>query len=155
MDQAKLQSPYYCQNTKELTNLLKLKNHLTGVLIHNGNLSSDKLLAVFLNNDQFTRGSNKTISVLFHVLLDFQVNIRRLPLKLLIQTDNCGKDLKNQNVLAFYYLLVEMNVFEEVLVSHMPPGHTHNQLDFCFGLIAEKIKKGEYSNIRGINGRNH
>ena len=141
MDQAKLQSPHYCQNTKELSNLLKLKNHLTGVLVHNGMLKDDKYLDVFLNNDQFTQGSNKNITIIHTVLLEIQSQLGRLPRKLLVQSDNCSKDLKNQFVIAFYYLLVEMNIFEEVLISHMPPGHTHNQLDFCFGLIASKLKK--------------
>ena len=34
-----------------------------------------------------------------------------------------------------------MDVFDEVLITHMPPGHTHNDVDWCFGLIAQKLKK--------------
>ena len=152
MDQAKIQSPYYCQNTKDLSNLLKLKNHLTGVLLHNGKLVNDKHLSVFVNNDQFSQGANKTVTIVFSVLLKFQRQLGRLPRKLLVQSDNCSKDLKNQYVLAFYYLLVELNVFEEVLVSHMPPGHTHNQLDFCFGLIANKLKRVDIPTFEALKG---
>jgi hypothetical protein len=141
MDQAKLQSPYFCQKTKELSNLLKLKNHLTGAIITNGDLPNDRVYKVFVNNDQYEQGSNKTISLLFNILIYVQNKLGKLPRKLMVQSDNCGKDLKNQYVLAFYYLLVEMDVFDEVLVSHMPPGHTHNDVDWCFGLIAQKLKK--------------
>ena len=141
MDQAKLQSPYFCQKTKELSNLLKLKNHLTGVIITNGNFENDRVYKVFVNNDQFTQGSNKTVSIIFEILISVQTELKKLPRKLMIQSDNCGKDLKNQYVLAFYYLLVELDIFDEVLISHMPPGHTHNDVDFCFGIIAQKLKK--------------
>ena len=141
MDQAKLQSPYFCQKTKELSNLLKLKNHLTGVIITNGNFENDRVYKVFVNNDQFTQGSNKTISIVFEILVSVQTELKKLPRKLMIQSDNCGKDLKNQYVMAFYYLLVELDIFDEVLISHMPPGHTHNDVDFCFGIIAQKLKK--------------
>ena len=141
MDQAKLQSPYYCQKTKELSNLLKLKNHLTGSIITNGNLPNDRVYKVYLNNDQFEQGSNKTITIVFDILLYVQGQIGKLPRKLFIQSDNCGKDLKNQIVLAFYYFLVEIDVFDEIMVTHMPPGHTHNDVDWTFGLIAQKLKK--------------
>ena len=44
-----------------------------------------------------------------------QVNLGKLPKKLYIQSDNCCKDLKNQYVLAFYWILVEINIFEEII----------------------------------------
>ena len=141
MDQVKLQSPHIVRNTKELSNLLKLKNHLTGVIVTNGHLENDGFFKAFLNNDQFCQDSNKTITIIFDVLQNIQNSIGKLPRKLMVQTDNCSKDLKNMYVLAFYFLLVEMGVFESVLVSHMPPGHTHNDVDFCFGLIAQQLKK--------------
>ena len=94
MDQRKLQSPYFCQNTKELSNVLKLNNHLTGAIITNGKLPNDRVYMVFVNNDQFAQDSNKTVSILFKILCFVQSKIEKLPRKLLMQTDNCGKDLK-------------------------------------------------------------
>ena len=141
MDQSKLMSPYFCQRTKELSTLVKMKNHLTGIIITNGGLPFDRIYRVYLNNDQFEQGSNKTVSILFDILSDIQEKLGSLPRKLLVQSDNCGKDLKNQLVLSFYYLLVELDKFEEVLVTHMPIGHTHNDVDWTFGLIAEKLKR--------------
>ena len=141
MDQSKLQSPYYCQNTKDLSNLLRLNNHLTGCIVTNGKLKNDREYMVFLNNDQFAQDSNKTISILFHILSSLQSRFGSLPRKLMLQTDNCGKDLKNQILLAFYYFLVERNIFEEVTVTSMPVGHTHNDVDWMFGIIAQKLKK--------------
>ena len=37
-----------------------------------------------------------------------------LPTRLFIQMDNCGRENKNQYVLAFLFLLVEFKVFDEV-----------------------------------------
>ena len=96
MDQSKIQSPYYCQKTKELSNLLKLKNHLTGSIVTNGSLPGDRIYMVHVNNDQFEQGSNKTISIIFDILMKVQEMLGKLPQKLLVQSDNCGKDLKNQ-----------------------------------------------------------
>ena len=141
MDQSKLQSPYFCQNTKDLSNLLKLNNHLTGCIVTNGNLKNDREYMVFVNNDQYAQDSNKTISIIFKILSSLQSKIGQLPRKLMLQTDNCVKDLKNQIVLSFYYLLVEKNIFDEVIITSMPVGHTHNDVDWMFGIIAQKLKK--------------
>ena len=141
MDQRKLQSPYFCQNTKELSNILKLNNHLTGCIVTNGKLENDRLYMVFINSDQFRQDSNKTISILFEILFYMQSKFGQLPRKLMLQTDNCVKDLKNQIVLSFYYLLVEKNIFEEVKITSMPVGHTHNDVDWMFGIIAQKLKR--------------
>ena len=89
---------------------------------------------------------------MFDIFTEVQHHLGTLPRKLMVQTDNCVKvkvlvhlnivnspyvkyiwsvtielkfqDLKNQYVLSFYYYLVQVGVFEEVLVSHMPVGHT-------------------------------
>ena len=153
MDQSKLQSPYFCQNTKDLSNLLKLSNHLTGCIVTNGNLKNDREYMVFLNNDQFAQDSNKTISILFHILTSLQARFCSLPRKLMLQTDNCGKDLKNQILLAFYYLLVERDIFEEVTVTSMPVGHTHNDVDWMFGIIAQKLKKIDLPSFEALKSQ--
>ena len=143
MDQEKIKSPKLLRNTKESSGMLKLNNHLTGVIVTNSKFVNDKLHYVYMNNDQFCQGSNKTISILFDVLKDVQNLIGKIPRKLLIQTDNCHKDLKNQLVLSFYYYLVEIDILDEVLISHMPVGHTHNDVDAFFSVIANKLKKVE------------
>ena len=82
---------------------------------------------VFVYRNSSLSDSNKTISILFDVLTHIQHLIGKLPRKLFIQTDNCPRDLKNQFVFSFYWALVDLNIFEEILVSHMPVGHTHGE----------------------------
>ena len=109
VDQAKIWSPYQRVNTKEATGLLRLNNHLTGVIVTSGGLPKGRSYICYANNDQFPNDSNKTISILFDVLELVQERLGKLPRKLMIQTDNCWKDLKNQYVLSFYYFLVQIN----------------------------------------------
>lgn len=123
VDQTKIYSPFSPTITKDTSGLLKLNNHLTGVIITNGGFASDRIIMAYMNSDQFPQDSNKTCSILMDVLKFSQQKLGgRLPRKLFIQTDNCVKDLKNQYLLAFYWVLVERNVFEEVVISHMPIG---------------------------------
>ena len=123
VDQSKIYSPFSPTITKDTSGLLRLNNHLTGVIITNGGFASDRCILAYLNSDQFPQDSNKTCTILVDVLKFCQQNLGgKLPRKLYIQTDNCSKDLKNQFLLAFYWILVERNVFEEVIISHMPVG---------------------------------
>ena len=59
VDQAKIWSPYQRVNTKETTGLLRLNNHLTGVIVTNGNLIKGRSYICYANNDQFPNDSNK------------------------------------------------------------------------------------------------
>ena len=53
IDQSKIKSPYNLQNTKECSGLLKLNNHCTGMLIHNGKFVNDRVVMAYLNNNQY------------------------------------------------------------------------------------------------------
>ena len=116
----------------------------------NGGFESDRKIMSFLNSDQFPNDSNKTCEIIMKVLEYSQTKLGSLPKKLFIQTDNCSKDLKNQFVLAFYWTLVDRNVFEEIIVSHMPVGHTHNDVDWFFSVMASKLKKKEIPSFENL-----
>ena len=60
------------------------------------------------------------------------------------------RDLKNQLVLAFYWVLVETGVFEEVVVSHMPVGHTHADVDQIFSIFASKLRRMELPTFESL-----
>ena len=143
IDQSKIKSPFPLKYTKDIVGLLRLNNHCTGLKAYNGKLVNDCLVFAFLNNNQFKQDSNKTISILFDVLYHIQMKLGQLPKKLFIQTDNCGRDLKNQFVFTFYWTLVDLNIFEEIIVSHMPVGHTHGEVDQMFSVFASYLRKIE------------
>ena len=170
MGQDAVNVPKLLVNTKETTGLLKLNSHLTGIIVTNGKLVNDNNCHVFLNNDQFCQNSSKTISQLVDVLQRTQEELGHLPRKLLIQHDNCAKDLKNKHLLSFYWILCEKNIFEEILVSMMPvgtlradcnnfslisflfKGHTHNYVDRFFSQVASKLRNLEISCFEKLLG---
>ena len=150
MDQQKIWSPYTRTNTKDISGLLRLNNHLTGCIITNGRFVNDKVHMIFMNNDQYPQDSNKTITQI-HTALEFtQEKLGQLPRKMMIQTDNCCRDLKNQFLLSYFYLLVDLDVFDEILMSNMPIGHTHNNVDHMFGVLAGHLSKLEIPTFEAL-----
>ena len=143
IDQSKIKSPYNLQNTKDISGMLRLNNHCTGMIVTNGKLFGDRTVLAYLNNNQFQQDSNKTVSILFDVLIFVQEKLEKLPKRLFVETDNCSRDLKNQFVLSFYWILVDIGIFEEIIVSHMPVGHTHGEVDQAFSIFASHLKKQE------------
>ena len=150
MDQQKIWSPFTRINTKDTSGLLRLNNHLTGCILTNGKFSSDKVNMIFMNNDQFPQDSNKTITQIHTALVFTQDKLGQLPRKMMVQTDNCCRDLKNQYLLAYFYLLVDLAVFDEILMSNMPIGHTHNNVDHMFGVLAGHLKKMEIPTFEAL-----
>ncbi len=69
------------------------------------------------------------------------VGAKPLPQKLLLQMDNCVKDNKNRYLLTFLSLLTTRDVFEEVQLGFLVVGHTHEDIDGCFGYLSKKLKK--------------
>ena len=55
-----------------------------------------------------------------------------LPKVLYVQADNT-KDNKNSALYAFAELLVKLRIFDKVKFSFLPVGHTHEDIDACFG----------------------
>jgi hypothetical protein len=54
--------------------------------------------------------------------------------------DNCVKDNKNWHLLAFLSLLMARDVFEEVKLGFLVVGHTHEDIDGCFGYLSKKLR---------------
>jgi CO dehydrogenase nickel-insertion accessory protein CooC1 len=61
--------------------------------------------------------------------------------KLLLQMDNNVKDNKNRNLLTFLSLLIAREVFEEVKLGLLVVGHTHEDIDGCFGYFSKKLRE--------------
>ena len=55
----------------------------------------------FLNSDQFPNDSNKTCEVLMAVLKYCQEQLGKLPKKLNVQSDNCGKERLHKRKLNY------------------------------------------------------
>ena len=104
MDQAKLMLPKMNRLSKAYSDAYKLKTHLTGVLDHGNNPYC--VVDLF----QWPHDSNLTMNVLLHVFNRRDV----LPDILYLQMDNCYRENKNQFLISFLALLVQMDVFKKV-----------------------------------------
>jgi hypothetical protein len=59
----------------------------------------------------------------------------------LLQIDNYVKDNTNRYLLAFLLLLMTREVLEEVKIRFLMVGHTHEEIDGCFGYLSKKLKE--------------
>lgn len=104
MDQMKLMIPQFVNQMKAYSSAWRLKTHLTGVLNHGREASG------FFDINQWPHDSNLTINVLLRVLL----RMESIPDRLYLQMDNCWRENKNQFVLTFLGVLVQLDIFKKV-----------------------------------------
>lgn len=62
-----------------------------------------------------------------------------LPKQLFLQLDNTTGSNKGQYLFSYLGMLISAGVFERVLVSFLPVGHTHEDIDQFFSRIAERL----------------
>jgi len=98
---------------------------------------------LFLHPQPFwPKDANLVISTLFHhirarLLTNTTPNTR--PSVLYLQADNCAAENKNVYMLAFLSLLVSLDVFQEVYLSFLLVGHTHEDIDQLFSTAQTKF----------------
>ena len=109
MDQNKTNLPHFARVTKATQNLWTLRTHLTGVMVHGkGNFG-------FFDFLQWPHDCNLTLSCLLETLSRLAQE-GNLPVRLMIQMDNCVRENKNKYVMAFMCYLIEMDIFTEVII---------------------------------------
>ena len=81
------------------------------------------------------QGSNANIECVHRTLLKLKQNFATRPTELNVQLDNTAKDNKNRATLGYFAYLVGSGVFKRVIVSFLPVGHTHEDIDGVFGMI--------------------
>ncbi len=117
MDQNKTNLPHLKRVEKSAANLWQCWTHLTGAIIHG------KQAEAYFDLHQWPHDPNLTINILARVIEGhFSQVLQRggkLPSTLYLQLDNCARENKNQHVLAFLALLVELCVFQEVNYSSL------------------------------------
>ena len=65
--------------------------------------------------------------------------------------DNCGRENKNRFVLLYLCYLVLRKTFAEVTMNFLQVGHTHNDVDALFFLIANEFIKSNAVSIEDIH----
>jgi hypothetical protein len=124
---------------KEALRLSKQTLRLCGVLVHN--IGFFPILMPMLAG----KGGDTTISVLHFVLrsikLQFEAVNKKWPRKLHIQTDSCAAENKNTDMFTYHAATIAHTLFDELEVTYMEVGHTHEDIDGYFGYISCKLQK--------------
>jgi hypothetical protein len=134
-DQAAYASPYFYERTHASQAAWKLPMHLIACISHGRKTFG----YTFLENVK--HGNNLTLEVLFRVLVDTIKCEGRLPPNLYLQLDNTTKQCKGQYILGFMALLVQVGIFEKIVISFLPVGHTHEDIDQIFSRLAIHLRK--------------
>jgi hypothetical protein len=98
-------------------------------------------------------GSSLAISILLKAIREIEKRGKEkdpsytLPPVTIFLADNCGRENKNRQMLAFWSILIEMGVFIEVQMHFLPVGHTHCQIDQLFSVVYKNLKGSDVFTI--------
>jgi len=90
------------------------------------------------------------ISLLYlHLHTAFTEGKRRAP-TLYLQADNCYKENKNRFVIFFCAFLIAIGWFDEIYMSFLPTGHTHEDIDRLFSYLRIVMNSAEFNTLMAI-----
>jgi hypothetical protein len=133
-DQKNNELPHHAKEGKATSGLWKLPVHNMGALSHGRQAFS------FLCTDSMKQGTNATIEVLHRVLLHTRKQEGKLPGTLFVQLDNTTKQCKSQYMIAYLSSLIESGVFHRIIMSFLPVGHTHEDIDQMFSTFSMALR---------------
>ena len=114
-----------------------LKQSVVGVKVH----GICNHLYICHPNTKNGAGSNATIEVLRRTLVYLDKRSPNMPPTLHLQLDNCGGENKNKYMFSFLSYLVQVGIFQEILVSFLIVGHTHEDIDQHFSVISRELRR--------------
>ena len=129
-DCSKHELPHFAEASKASCDSTNIKMHVYGALIHGYRCIISTM------PDHEAQGHNVTIQMLWLCINTYYREKKYLPKVLLLQLDNTTKQNKGQYLFGFLSLLVERGVFKKVLLSFLPVGHTHEDIDQLFGRLS-------------------
>lgn len=125
MDQAKCNVPY---GGSQSAFSKALPQHITGVKEHGVQLCLYRTVLTV------SKGADLTIHCILLQLEGFKKRHGYYPEKLYVQVDG-GSENANRYVLGLLELLVVKRICRDVWYTRLPTGHTHEDIDACFGVI--------------------
>ena len=134
MDQAKCDMLHAVRESKGGEKLLKLKQKLLAAMVHGVGTY------VYIATTPVGSGANFNIEALSRTIEQVAAaRGNRLPPIFYLQLDNAS-DNKSKAVLAFCDALVQMGVFKKIKIGFLMVGHTHEDIDQYFSVIARKLR---------------
>jgi hypothetical protein len=103
---------------------------------------------LFPNINTVRKGANLTLYVIDHVIEQWKNRHGYYPTEIYIQIDGGGENA-NEYVLHHCEHLVTKRMARKILLTRLPVGHTHDDIDGCFGIIWKYWYK--YRNINNFS----
>ena len=119
-------------------------SRVVGVLAHGiGNFS-------FISPSNVPHDSNTTWTALLRTIAEIKAAQGFLPPNLFIQMDNTNADNKTKVTLAMCERLVASGMFKTVELGFLPVGHTHEDIDQSFSVLAKALQKRPAFDFEGL-----
>ena len=97
-----------------------------------------------------TYDKNFFISLLFHYLKEEYSEYEAFPTTLYIQLDNCFKENKNETLFKFIAFLLSLGFTEKIILTYLPPGHTHENIDQLFSAVRKYLMRHEVLTYKAL-----
>lgn len=134
MDQNKSDLPHYALwNAPSGSGQMKLKTHIMGSIVHG------RGKYFFVDHREIPHDTNLSLSCLLKILAQ-ESQDGTLPATLYVQLDNTTRENKNKYFLGMMAYLVKKGYLEEVYISFLFVGHTHEDVDQSFSKISQRLK---------------
>jgi hypothetical protein len=144
-DQAKYALPYHHIATHESQKALRVPVHLMGVLVHGEHVHA------YTYFENFKQGNNVTIQAIHSALCSKMARDGRLPSTFYLQLDNTSKQCKARFMIGWLGYLVYRGVFRHIVLSFLPVGHTHEDIDQVFSRLSVYLSCHDALNMEQLH----
>jgi hypothetical protein len=121
--------PYFATKTHRSSKLFRAPIYLMGVISHG---RGSKCWVV---PGHFKQGTNVVVEILIRSLKEMKAAGLNIPKKIFLQLDNTCKQNKNKFLMGILGYLVLVGVADKFIVSFLPVGHTHEDIDQLFSRL--------------------
>ena len=139
MDQQKCSVPHFAINSKGWKEECNKVHMQYGVYLVHGHGARS-----FVFDNRVKKDADMWMSGLLNVLRDLKEEYKSKNIKwpdtLYLQADNAS-DNKNNLAYGMCQLLRDMGLFKKVKLCFLPVGHTHEDVDACFGALSKQLVK--------------
>lgn len=143
LDQSKVAVPRSVwQHSKDFAGMNRPKLHISLTLVHG------YFLLWTISDPDTQKDSNASVETLCHALtlLEKKYGVVLSQARINIQADNTAREIKNNHVLRWASLQVSAGNVRSLSIRFLRSGHSHEDVDQCFGRLARhlsKLKKAE------------
>jgi len=123
------------RNSKRDHGKQKVETRMCGVRVKCGPLDT---LYIYFTDNMMRGGANTMIEIVRQAIADLTIMLEalgmKLPRHLILQFDNCSEN-KNNFMMMFCTILVDLGYFDIIEVYFLVVGHTHCPLDQVFSQL--------------------